>query len=434
MISKSVESEQPTERRWWNIAVIVSALGYFVDIYDLLLFGIVRVPSLLDLGYSGDELLRVGVFLLNWQMGGMLVGGVLWGIWGDKKGRLAVLFGSIFLYSVANIWNGAIHSIEMYAVCRFIAGVGLAGELGAGITLVSEIMTKEHRGYGTTIVSAFGILGAVAAGIVAQWFHWRMAYYVGGGLGLTLLVLRISAYESGMFRHLQKKEVARGDFLSLFRKKRRFTKYMNGILIGVPIWFVIGILITFSPEFAQHLGIALDPLTGQTTIQAGQAIVYHYAGAALGALLCGLLSQFIRSRKKALRWFLIADTMLFAGFLLLSGVSATIFYMYVFVFGVANGYWSVFITISSEQFGTNIRATVTTSTPNFVRGSVVPLTTVFTWLLTQGLSKTLAALLVGLVVLALAFWALARTSETYGKDLNYLEEDEEKNVGLEQSP
>ncbi|MCS6917188.1 MAG: MFS transporter [Chitinophagales bacterium] len=408
------------QRHWYNMAVIVSALGYFVDVYDLLLFGIVRVPSLIDLGYSGEELLHKGAYLLNWQMGGMLVGGVLWGIWGDKKGRLSVLFGSIALYSIANILNGTVQSIGMYAFYRFIAGIGLAGELGAGITLVAEVMTKEHRGYGTTIVSAFGIFGAVVAAIVADWFDWRTAYYIGGGLGLVLLVLRISAYESGMFHHMRKETVSRGNFLGLLYRRQQFPRYMRGILIGVPIWFVIGILITFAPEFAQYLQVALDE-NGKTLIEASKAIMYHYAGAATGALFCGLLSQYLRSRKKALFYFLAADALGVFAYFLLTGSSAAVFYLYCFLFGVANGYWSVFITVASEQFGTNIRATVTTSTPNFVRGAVVPITTSFVWLSQQGMGLMGAALLVGAVVLALAFVSLYLTEETYGKDLNYLE-------------
>ena len=361
-----------------NMAVIISALGYFVDIYDLLLFGIVRRPSLIALGYTDDkELLDLGAYLLNWQMGGMLVGGILWGILGDKRGRLSVLFGSIILYSVANILNGTVQSLEMYAFYRFIAGVGLAGELGAGITLVAEVMTKEQRGYGTTIVAAFGIFGAVAGGLVAKLFDWRMAYYIGGGLGLALLVLRVSAYESGMFDQLKKDNIVRGNFFSLFTNRRRFSRYLNGILIGIPIWFVIGILITFGPEYAQAMNIGIDPATGKTMVTGGNSIMYHYAGASLGALLCGLLSQALRNRKRALLYFLLADTACIFIYISLHDVSVPVFYLFTFFFGIANGYWSVFMTVASEQFGTNIRATVTTTTPNFVRGAVVPMTALF---------------------------------------------------------
>jgi len=405
-----------------NMAVIISALGYFVDIYDLLLFGIVRRPSLIALGYTDDsELLNLGAYLLNWQMGGMLIGGILWGILGDKRGRLSVLFGSIILYSVANILNGTVQSLEMYALYRFVAGIGLAGELGAGITLVSEVMTKERRGYGTTIVAAFGIFGAVAGGLVAKMFDWRMAYYIGGRLGLALLILRVSAYESGMFNQLKKEAVSRGNFLSLLTHHHRLSKYLKGIMIGVPIWFVIGILITFAPEYAQALQIGIDASTGKTIITGANSIMYHYAGAATGALLCGLLSQYLRSRKKALLLFLIADALCVFIYVSMHGISVVLFYAFVFLFGIANGYWSVFMTVASEQFGTNIRATATTTTPNFVRGAVVPMTSLFLLLKSYSDNIITAALIVGILVLLVAFLALWRTEETYGKELDYLE-------------
>lgn len=405
-----------------NFAVIIAALGYFVDIYDLLLFGIVRQPSLQSLGYSGDDLLAKGALLLNWQMGGMLLGGIIWGVFGDKRGRLSVLFGSIFLYSIANILNGTVHSLEMYAVYRFIAGVGLAGELGAGITLVSETMSKQNRGYGTTIVAAFGIFGAVIGGLVAKEFDWRIAYYVGGALGIALFILRISAYESGMFRQLPRINIKRGNFFSLFTNRINFSKYIKGILIGVPIWYVIGILITFGPEYAQKLGIGIDPYTGKTVITGASTIMSQYAGAATGALVCGLLSQYLQSRKKALFYFLIADAICVFIYVSLFGVSVTAFYVFSFLFGIANGYWSVFMTIAAEQFGTNIRATVTTTTPNFVRGSVIPMTWIFLLVRAESGNIIVAALSVGILVLLLAFWALWRIEETFGKDLDYVEE------------
>ncbi|MBA3647678.1 MAG: MFS transporter [Chitinophagales bacterium] len=404
-----------------NLAVIIAALGYFVDIYDLLLFGIVRVPSLQSLGYSGDELLNKGAYLLNWQMSGMLIGGIIWGIIGDKRGRLSVLFGSIFLYSLANILNGTVQSLEMYAVYRFIAGVGLAGELGAGITLVSEVMTKERRGYGTTLVAAFGIFGAVAGGIVAKEFDWRTAYYVGGALGIGLLILRVGAYESGMFHQVKKEAVPRGNFLSLFSNRKRFAKYGKGILIGIPIWYVIGILITFGPEYAQKLNIGVNSSTGKTIITGGNTIMYHYAGASIGALFCGLLSQYLKRRRSALFYFLLADAICVFIYVSLKGSSVPFFYFFVFLFGIANGYWSVFMTVASEQFGTNIRATVTTTTPNFVRGCVVPMTSLFLFLKTQSGNIITASLSVGIIVLVVSFWALWRTDETFGKDLDYLE-------------
>ena len=169
-------------RRAVSLAVLVAALGYFVDIYDLILFGAVRGPSLQALGFSPADVQDKGILLLQLQMGGMLVGGILWGIIGDRRGRLSVLFGSIILYSIANLVNGTVDTLTGYAICRVIAGIGLAGELGAGITLVSELMDKERRGLGTTIVAATGILGGVVAGIVGgavpgiPAVDWRTAY------------------------------------------------------------------------------------------------------------------------------------------------------------------------------------------------------------------------------------------------------------------
>ena len=405
----------------FNMAVIVAALGYFVDVYDLTLFGITRIPSLVSLGYNGNDLLYKGAYLLNWQMGGMLIGGIIWGILGDKLGRLSVLFGSIFLYSIGNILNGTIHTLEMYALCRFVAGIGLAGELGAGITLVSESMTKEHRGFGTTLVSAFGIFGGVAGAIVAKEFDWRMSYYIGGALGIGLLILRISAYESGMFSQIKKDKVSRGNFFCLFKNFKQFSKYIRCILIGIPIWFVIGIVINFGPELAQALHIGIDASTGKTIITNANLFMFNTAGTAIGSLICGLLSQYLKKRRRALFYFLIADTVCLLTYVTLHGISVQAFYLFMFIFGLANGYWSVFITIATEQFGTNIRATVTTTTPNFVRGSVILMTALFLWMNAMTGHIVVAASSVGILVLLLAFISLWRMDETYGKELNYLE-------------
>ncbi len=410
-------SHSPSLKNPFNIIVIVAALGYFVDIYDLILFSIVRRPSLVSLGITDDkQLLDIGINLLNTQMVGMLAGGIIWGILGDKKGRLSVLFGTIILYSLANIANGFVQDLTQYYILRFIAGVGLAGELGVGITLVSEVMTKETRGYGTSIVSGIGIAGAVAGFLVSDLFDWRMAYWVGGGLGLLLLILRISVYESGMFSKLKHQQVKRGSFLSLFENKKRFLKYLYCILIGVPVWYVIGILVTFSPEFSKNV------LHVVGEINAGKSIMYHYIGASLGSFLLGILSQQLRSRKKslgvALIVLLVFEIVYFASF----NVSATFFYIVIFVLGLAQGYWAVFVTTASEQFGTNLRATVTTTAPNFVRGSTLLMTTLFKFM--NGVSSIgmlLSGILVCSIVMLGAFWSLYKLEETYHKDLDYIE-------------
>jgi putative MFS transporter len=404
-----------------NIIVIVAALGYFVDIYDLILFGIVRIPSLKAMGIPEKELMASGLYLFNMQMGGMLLGGIFWGILGDKKGRLATLFGTILVYSLANIANGFVQAdLNMYAILRFIAGFGLAGELGIGITLVSEVMSKENRAYATSIVSGVGICGAVLAYLVSEW-GWRQAYWTGGALGLCLLALRIYVSESGMFAKLKTSEVKRGDFLSLFRSWKQFIKYINCILIGIPVWFVIGILIVYSKEFGEALGV-------QVVISPGKAIMWHYTGAAIGSFLTGIISQKLGSRRKTVAMSVTFVAVIALWYCNAYGVSGLMFYFIMFLLGVAQGYWAIFITVASEQFGTNIRSTVTTTVPNFVRGIVIPMTLWWQWMGKQGWCNNPgghgilnAALIVGGLVIVLAWLAIWKMEETHGKDLDYTE-------------
>lgn len=396
-----------------KLTVLVCALGYFVDIYDLLLFGIVRVPSLKDLGVPPDQLLSVGLHLLNMQMTGMLLGGIIWGVLGDKRGRKSVLFGSILMYSLANIANAFVTNTEVYAWLRLIAGIGLAGELGAAVTLVSEIMSKESRGFGTAIVASVGILGAVAASLVGDFFSWKVAYIVGGVMGLALLALRAGLLESGMFEQLKTQNVKKGEFLHLFTHPERLRRYISCILIGIPIWFVIGILITFSPELAKALNVA-DP------ISAGKSIMWAYVGLSAGDLGSGLLSQYLKTRKKVVLLFLAMTAIFISIYASGTITTAPQFYTICAALGFATGYWAVFVTIAAEQFGTNLRATVATTVPNFVRGSVVLITLSFNALKPYyGIIN--GALIVGAACLLLAFGALWKLSETYGKDLDYFE-------------
>jgi putative MFS transporter len=397
-----------------TIPVIVASLGYFVDIYDLILFSIVRIPSLQSIGLQGQDLLDRGVFLLNMQMGGMLLGGILWGILGDKKGRVKILFGSIFLYSVANIANGFVDSIGGYALWRFIAGVGLAGELGAGVTLVLENLPKGSRGYGTMIVASVGVTGAILANFIAKHFDWRMAYFIGGGLGLALLVMRIGVFESGMYREMEDRDVSRGNFFSLFTKRANFFKYLKSILIGLPIWFAVGILITFSPEFGKALGVS-------GPINAGEAVMFCYLGLVFGDFASGFLSQILGSRKKAVLFFQVLSGGAIAVYFMLRQVSPALFYAHCMVIGFAVGYWAVFITIAAEQFGTNLRATVASTVPNFIRGMVIPITFSFQ-IAKERLGIIQGAAIIGMICLAISLYALYRLEETFHKDLNYLEE------------
>jgi MFS family permease len=397
-----------------SLPVIVAALGYFVDIYDLVLFSIVRIPSLKSFGLQGQELIDQGVFLLNMQMAGMLVGGILWGVLGDRKGRLKIMFASIFLYSAANILNGAVTSLPLYALLRFIAGVGLAGELGAGITLVSEVLHKSVRGYGTMVVASVGVSGAILANFVAKAFDWRSAFYFGGILGLLLLVTRMRVAESGMFRQMESAVVSKGNFLSLFTDRSRFSRYLHSILIGIPTWFVVGVLITFSPEFAKSLGV-------EGTVSAGNAVMFCYLGLVFGDLASGLLSQLLKSRRQVVFLFLLITIAGIGWYFMASGVSAALFYAICCFLGFGSGYWAIFVTIAAEQFGTNLRATVATTVPNFVRGMVVPITMLFQ-LFRKQMGLEPAALAVGSICLAVALFSLSRLQETFHKDLDYFEE------------
>jgi len=409
-----------------NKLIIVAALGYFVDIYDLVLFSVERKDSLTDLlgaAATNQNLKNIGMMLLNWQMGGMLVGGLFWGILGDKKGRLSVLFGSILMYSVANILNGMVTDIPAYALLRFVSGFGLAGELGAGITLVSEVMSKERRGIGTMIVATVGVFGAVVAGFMGDVIHdWRWSFYIGGGMGMLLLLLRVGVLESGMFQQTKESTTARGNFFDLFKTRHRAFQYLSVIMIAVPVWYVMGILITFAPEIFVSLGVtSFKP-------DAGKSIMYAYLGITVGDLASGALSQYLKSRKKALAVFMLLTLVSVGLYFNLAIINQWWYYFTVTIIGFATGYWAVFMSTAAELFGTNIRATATTTAPNFVRGAVILLTLGFKGLesvlpTVNGVTDTKgAAIGVGCVVAILATLAWYNLKETFHKDLNYNEE------------
>jgi MFS transporter, putative metabolite:H+ symporter len=406
------------EQNWkklFSVPVIVAALGYFVDIYDLLLFSIVRRPSLMAMGVPEQDLFAQGEFLLQVQMTGLLIGGIIWGVMGDKKGRLSVLFGSILLYSLSNIANGFVTSVEQYATLRFIAGIGLAGELGAGITLVSEVLPTKLRGYGTALVATVGLMGAVLANFIAKEFDWQIAYFIGGGLGLLLLIARVSVFESGIFMKVKQQEIQRGNFFQLFNNKQRFKKFMGCIFIGLPIWYVIGILITFSPEFAKALGV-------QGAIAAGDAVMFSYIGLAVGDLASGFTSQWLQSRKRIVFIFIVLTFLFVLFYLYVPHATPAAFYLACFLLGCGVGYWALFVTIAAEQFGTNLRSTVATTVPNFIRGTVVPITLFFRYLRGE-IGIVEGALVVGIVTIIIAFIALRAIDETYSRDLNFVEDN-----------
>src|SRR5450631_1289930 len=402
----------------FSLAVIVAALGYFVDIYDLLLFTIVKKESMMQVGSTDATLLADSSRVINWQMIGLLIGGIFWGMLADKKGRLSVLFGSIVLYSVANFLTAFVHTVDQYALCRFVAGLGLAGELGAGITLVTELLPKEKRGIGTSMVAGIGLIGAVFAYFTYQYTKdWRLCYKIGGVLGMVLLVLRISVAESGMFLQVKEKSVQRGNFLMFFTNSIRFRKYTNAILIGLPCWFVIGILINQSDRFAKAM-------YGSTTLDSGRSIMFAYLAISIGDILVGFICQWFRSRKKGLLLFYILC--LVFGILFFSGLNNNDGAMYFFcaLLGFSTGFWAIFVTMAAEQFGTNLRATAATTVPNMVRGALPLMNLLFLNLFqkTWGLSLITSGIITGIIVLSIGLMAFYFTEETYHKDLNYVEQ------------
>ena len=401
-----------------NTAVIVAALGYFVDIYDLLLFGFVRQKSLLSLGYSTEQAFDLGLSIQNWQMFGMLVGGILWGVLGDKKGRVSVLYFSIALYSIANILNGFVTGYADYALYRFIAGIGLAGELGAGITLVAEVLPKDKRGLGTTLVAAIGLSGAILAWMIDKFFPWNICYFIGGGLGIALLLLRISVAESGIFKQMHaNKGLSRGSFIALFTNRDRFIRFIRCIFIGTSTWFVVGVLMFFAPEFGKAKGL--------NGIIAGNAIAAGYCGLIVGDIISGLLSQYLKSRIKVMALFLALDVVAISAYLSLPFSAPWQMYLTHFFLGISVGFWVIFVTIGAEQFGTNLRATVATTVPNFARGMQVPINESFKYLKSTAMTGSIitASWIVGSACLGVAFLALYGMKETFDQDLDFLEED-----------
>ena len=401
----------------FSLPVIVAALGYFVDIYDLLLFTIVKKPSMLSLGAIPATMLADSTKVINWQMYGMLLGGIIWGVLGDKKGRLSVLFGSIILYSLANFVTAFIQTVDQYAWCRFVAGLGLAGELGAGITLVSEMLPKEKRGMGTSMVAAIGLSGCVAAYFTYQFTNdWRLCYKIGACLGLLLLFLRIAVVESGMFKMIKEKNISRGNFFAFFNNTKRFKKYILAILIGLPTWSVIGILVNQSDGFAKAM-------FGSVTLDSGRSIMFAYVGISIGDISIGLVSQYFKSRKTALLiFYLLCIACLFIFF---SGINNSDSSMYFIsaALGFSTGFWAIFITMGAEHFGTNLRATAATSIPNMVRGSLPLINLLFLSLFQKNWHWSIikSGIYTGAIVMAITLVAYYFTEETFHKDLNYIE-------------
>ncbi|MCE2843881.1 MAG: MFS transporter [Chitinophagaceae bacterium] len=403
----------------WSLPVLVAALGYFVDVYDLLLFTIVRQPSVLAVGSTLETIIVDSAHIINWQMSGLLIGGILWGIIGDKKGRLKVLFGSILLYSVANILTSFVQTVDQYAYCRFVGGIGLAGELGAGITLVSEMLPKHKRGIGTSMVAGIGLFGAVFAYFTFQYTKdWRLCYQIGGGLGVFLLILRVKVAESFMFESTKLENIQKGNFFMFLNNKKRFSKYIKAILIGLPTWFVIGVLVNYSNKFA-------TANYGENLIDSGRSVMFAYVGIATGDLIIGYVSQYFKSRKKALLLFYLLNIVGMVLFFSALNDSDDRMYAICGFLGFSTGYWAIFNQMAAEQFGTNLRATAATTIPNMVRGALPLINLLFLDILQKSLGWSIiqSGIFTGAIVMGITLIAFVFTEETYHKDLDYLEHD-----------
>lgn len=403
----------------FSLPVFVAALGYFVDVYDLLLFTIVRQPSVLAVGSSIETIIVDSAHIINWQMSGLLIGGIVWGIIGDKQGRLKVLFGSILLYSSANILTAYVQSVDQYAYCRFIGGIGLAGELGAGITLVSEMLPRNKRGIGTSMVAGIGLFGAVFAYFTFKYTEdWRLCYKIGGGLGFFLLILRVRVAESFMFESAKLTNINKGNFLMFFSSYKRFSKYFKAILIGLPTWFVIGVMVNYSNKFASGL-------YGENMIDSGRSVMFAYIGIAIGDLLIGWVSQYFKSRKKALFLFYMISIVGMVLFFSAFNNSDNRMYAICTFLGFSTGYWAIFNQMAAEQFGTNLRATAATTIPNMVRGALPLINFLFLDILQKSMGWNIvqSGIVTGLIVMVITLIAFVFTEETYHKDLDYLEHD-----------
>jgi len=413
-----ISTASPVVYGVFSLPVIVGALGFFVDIYDLLLFNIVRRSSFRELGVPEDQMKNLGENILNWQMIGLTIGGILWGIMGDKKGRKNVLFGSILLYSLATIANGFVQTMDQYTWLRFIAGLGLAGELGASITLTTELLPKEKRGIGSAIIATSGVMGTITAYIIYSLSgeDWRLCYLIGGGMGILLLFARINALKSGMYDAAKQSQVQMGNFFMFFNNRKRFIRYLRAITIGLPVWYVIGILISFSDEFAKQFGI--------TGFDQPKSLMLQYAALAFGDMGAGIFSNYIKSRKKTLMiWYGILAVFIFLFFALKGGGSAFNMYLLCMGLGFGSGISVLYITMSAEQFGTNLRATAAISIPNLVRGFLPLISLLFRFLRgPNGFNDYVTgAWLTGIVIMVVGFISVLYTDETFGKEMNFVE-------------
>ncbi len=399
-----------------TLGIIVSALGFFVDLYDIMALAAIGETSLKAIGVAAENIKNDINYLQSMQMLGMLIGGFLWGIIGDKYGRLKVLFGSIILYSFFTFLNAFVTGTGQYAACRFLAGLGLAGELGAGITLVSEQMKKEKRGLGPAIIAGFGVLGAIVAVFIGKYADWRTVYITGGVLGFLLLILRIGVVESGLFTIAKTSKISKGNFLIILRNWNYLKKFLCILLVGIPGWFVNGVMMQFSNYISSSMG--MNPLPDK-----GKVIIYFFIALSLGDVLGGLVSQWLKSRKKSMYIFLSLHLLMLILFFTIGKNSAQLYYIIFAGLGLSVGFVIQLFTLAAEQFGTNIRTLVTSSGLNLVRGWVIPLGALFAWMNDSlHIIEWKVAAIIAFSVAAVSFWALSQLDETFNNELEFVSE------------
>ena len=402
----------------WNftkqeiLTVLVVALGYFIDAYDLLIFSAVRKVSLMDLGVAETDTLNIGISLLNFQLIGLMIGGVLWGILADKFGRKTILFSSILIYSISNIANSYISSVDMYYWLRFIAGIGLAGELGVGISLITENIAKERRTVSTTVVSFFGMLGAATGGWLGSVFHWQTCFLIGGFAGFLLLLLRLNVEESHMYLGIKDSKVKKGNILLILKNPKSLITYFFCTLAGSSSFLFIGMFIQSTPEFGKIFNIS---------VTAGVALVWYYVGASISEVIAGILSKLLKERKAPIYIFYAISLLAIVIFCVHTPSSPRIYYIHCSLLGFGLGWWSMLITLSAELFGVNTRATAATSIPTFARAWNIPFTSVFKNNIPK-LGILNSAFAVGVIVIALAIISATTIKETFENEANFIEE------------
>lgn len=405
------------------LLILVASLGYFVDAYDLIIASVVRSSAIVELGLAQvgtPEHTKYAQLFEYVQSAGILLGGIIFGVYSDKKGRKKALYYSIAIYSIANILNGLLSASvpfvgTVYCILRFICGFALAAELSIGIVMISETMKAKHRGYGTMIVVSFGILGAVLAAVLFEFIgiHWQTLYLIGGIAGVLLLIFRFSVKETNPFLDLENQESERGSWVMIFKNRRLLKILFNAILLGFPIYFFISIPIKFATDYGKELGL---------TIKGTIPIIVFYIAMSVSDIIANYLCQLFENRKKVLYFYLGLCTI--SVFLLHFYPPTTpeqYFYLFSPLMGFASGYWALLITFTNEQIGTNIRSTYTTAVPNVVRSLFIPIQLLLT-VLQPTFGTSTSVFYIGVLAVILALLGLYSLKETWGKNLKFIDE------------